>query len=166
MAGSALHHGAVFVGTSIQNTCGTEHVEQRCQRNQIHLKADGAESGYAGGSGQVSLEAVITNTGSTACELDSTVHLTLRDQGGHFLGPIWGNPSTIHVHHALEPLEPHGEPLTMEWIWSSWCDSQGHVSLSVDMAGFHSTDGSPTPTCVSGTNSNMQGANVDLGPLP
>jgi hypothetical protein len=166
MAGSALHHGAVLVGTDIQNTCGNEHVEQRCQRNQINLKADGAESGYAGGSGQVSLEAVITNTGSSACELDSTVHVTLRDLGGHFLGPIWGNPSTIHVHHVLEPIKAKGEPLTMEWIWTSWCDPQDHVTLSAQMGGSQSTDGSPTPECAPGTNSSMDGANVNLGGLP
>jgi len=165
MAGSAVHHGAVLVGTTIQNTCGSERAEQRCQRHQISLKADGAESGYAGGSGQVSLEAVITNTGSSACELNSTVHLTLRDLGGHFLGPIWGNPSTIHVHHALGPVKPHGQPLTMEWIWIGWCDHQRHVTLSADMAGLHSTDGSPTPICA-GSSPYLQGANVNLGPLP
>jgi hypothetical protein len=165
-AGAALHHGTVLVGTSIQNTCGSERAQQRCQRSQVSLKADGAESGYAGGSGQVSLEAVITNTGSSACEVDGTVDLTLRDQGGHFLRHIWGNPSTIHVHHALEPIEPHGEPLTIEWIWIGWCDPERHVRLSADTAGLHSTDGVPTPTCAGDATSYMQGANVNLGPLP
>jgi hypothetical protein len=165
MAGSALHHGAVLVGTSTQYTCGDERVAPRCRRGQVSLKADGAGSGYAGGSGQVSLEAVVTNTGKSACALKSTVHLTLRDQGGHFLRHIWGNPATIHVHHALEPLKAKGEPLTMEWIWISWCDPQLHVTLSADMAGLHSTDGSPTPTCA-GSGPYLQGANVNLGPLP
>jgi hypothetical protein len=166
MDGAALHHGAVLVGTSLQNTCGSERVEEPCQRNQISVRADGAESGYAGGSGQVSLEALIRNKGSSACELNSTVRLILRDQGGHFLKGIWGNPATIHVHHALRPVEPHGDPLTIEWIWIGWCDPQRHVSLSADMAGLHSTDGAPTPECLSGSTSYLQGANVNIGLLP
>jgi hypothetical protein len=129
----------------------------------LGFKADGAESAYAGGGGQISLQAVIENQGSSACELDSTLRLEV-DQDGKALRSIRGDPSTIHIHHLLDPIEPHGDPLTIEWIWIGWCGSSGGVTVGATMAGLHSSDPSPVPVCEHPTY--LDGATVKFGLLP